>query len=120
MKILTTAFAIVFFIFSGVVFADDQDLMRQSQEKMKEAQQQMEIIKKTEDLSERQKLLDKHSKTMQECNDLVLQIEVDPERGGKGQGTQVSDLMHERVRYLEHMMQQLLENQREQSKIDSN
>ena len=93
--------------------------MHQSHEKLKEAQSQMEVIKKTEDPKDRKKLLDEHTETMQEFNEIILQIQIDPERGGAGQGTQMAELMHERVRYLEQMMQQLLENQSERSKIEN-
>ena len=105
------------FILSASSFADDT-LMHQSHEKLREAQSQMEVIKKTEDPLARKKLLDEHMKTMQEFNELTLQIQHDPQRGGEGQGTQMADIMFERVRYLEQMMQQLLANQSERAKLE--
>ena len=120
MKIVTPLTLFILLIFSASSFADNEDLVNQCNVKIKEAQKGMEVIKKTEDQAERERLLDEHVKTMQEFNELVLQFEVDPERGGKGQGTQMSEIMHERVRYLEQMMQQLLENQSEREKIENN
>jgi hypothetical protein len=117
MKIIFTLTLLTLFILSTTSFANDS-LMHLSHEKLKEAQSQMEVIKKTKDPVERKKLLDQHMKTMQELNELTLQIQVDPDRGGAGQGTQMQEIMFERVHYLEQMMQQLLENQSERAKIE--
>ena len=119
MKLATSLTLLMLLMFSATSLADNTSLMHQSHEKLKEAQKEMEIIKRTENPEERNKLLNEHIKTMQEFNDLVLQIEVDPKRGGEGQGTAMADLMHERVRYLEQMMQQLLENQSERKKLQN-
>ncbi len=119
MKLFTKITLLTLLVFSITCFADNAHLMHESHEKLKEAQQEMEIIKNTKDPEKRNKLLDEHMKTMQEFNDLVLQIEVDPKRGGEGQGTAMTDLMHERVRYLEQMMQQILENQSERMKLEN-
>ncbi len=115
MKKILTMLLLALFILSANSFADDT-LMHQSHEKLREAQSQMEIIKKTEDSLERKKLLDTHMKTMQEFSDITLKIERDPNRAN--QDTVMADIMFERVRYLEQMMQQLLANQSEREKLE--
>jgi len=112
--LITILFAL--FIFSANSFAANT-LMHESHEKLRQAQQEMEVIKKTEDPIERVKLLDQHTKTMQEFSDSILQVQHDPKRAN--QDTIMTDIMFERVRYLEQMMQQLLANQSERSKIES-
>lgn len=115
MKIILTAALLTFFMSSSINFADDT-LMHQSHEKLQQAQQEMQIIKKTENPTERKKLLDAHLKTMQEFNDVMLQTQHDPKRGD--QSVEMGDIMFERVQYLEQMMQQLLENQSERAKLE--
>ena len=117
MKTITPFALIVLFFLSTTSFADDT-LMHQSHEKLKEAQSQMKVIKRTENTVERKKLLDEHMKTMQEFNESTLQIQHDPQRGGDGTGGLMVEIMFERVRYLERMMQQLLENQSERAKLE--
>jgi len=107
---------LVIFLISATSFADNNQLMHQSHEKLRQAQQEMEVIKKTDDLAERKRLLNEHTETMQEFSDLILQVERDPQRGDRG--IIMSDVMFERVRYLEQMMQQLLANQSERAKSD--
>tara|TARA_R110002049_G_C9178700_1_gene563515 strand:- start:32589 stop:32945 length:357 start_codon:yes stop_codon:yes gene_type:complete len=110
-KFLTLSLVILMISISGA--QSDDSLMHRSHEKLKQAQQEMEIIKKTDDPVEKEKLLDQHMETMQEFNAMMLQIQEDPQRGSEGQGTAMADIMVERVRYLEHMMKQLIDNQNE-------
>jgi hypothetical protein len=97
----------------------NDSLMHRTHEKLQQAQQEMEVIKKTDDLDEKEQLLNQHLETMQEFNTLILQIQLDPQRGGEGQGTQMADIMLERIRYLEHMMKQLIDNQNERINMNN-
>lgn len=113
-KILTTIL-LTLFVLSATSYAKDT-LMHQSHEKLRQAQQEMQIIKKTEDPVVRKQLLDKHLKTMQEFNDIMLQVQHDPKRGEES--VIMGEVMFERIQYLEQMMQQLLENQSERVKLE--
>lgn len=118
-KIAFTSLLIIYAI-SAQCFGDNANLMHQSHEKLRQAQNEMDLIKRTEDPSTRERLLDEHMDTMREINVLLLRIQYDAQQSGKDQEKVMTSVMDKRIRTLEHMMQQLLENQHERKRKKSN
>lgn len=116
MKIITITSLLIVYVLGATSFGNNANLMHQSHEKLRQAQNEMDLIKRTEDPSTRERLLDAHMETMREINVLLLRIQYDAQQSGNDQEKAMTSVMDTRIRTLEHMMQQLLENQHERRK----